>query len=271
MVTIELSGVKTARATLVKAGNPGVMTLDGTNTWVLREPGHSGVVVLDPGPLDEAHLEAVLEVSQQNGGQVELVLYSHWHPDHTDAIDRFFELTGAPARALDMTWCRNGPPLFDDELISVDGLSLRVLATPGHTTDSICLVLPDEGTLLSADTILGRGTTVVAHPDGALGPYLDSLTAIRALIVSGEVCRILPGHGPVIDVPLEVVDGYLTHRAARLEQVREALAAGDTTPMQVVERVYAQVDQAVWFAAEMSVRAQIEYLKDQSSSSSVEV
>lgn len=270
-MTIEIDGLKTARATLVRAHNPGVMTLDGTNTWVLREPGGNGVVVLDPGPLDESHLQAVLEVARQDGGRVELVLYSHWHPDHTEAIDRFFELTGAPARALDTKWCRNGVPLIDEELISVDGLSIRVLATPGHTMDSICLVLPDEGTLLSADTILGSGTTVVAHPDGALSSYLDSLAMIRALIESGGVRKILPGHGPVIDKPLEVVDGYLQHRAARLEQVRQALAAGDTTAMQVVERVYAEVDQSVWFAAEMSVRAQMEYLKAQSGSSSMEV
>ena len=102
----------TPRATLVRADNPGVMTLDGTNTWVLREPGRSGVVVLDPGPFDEAHLQRVLDVAAHDGGRVELVLYSHWHPDHTDAIDRFFELTGAPARALDEKWCRGAAPSF---------------------------------------------------------------------------------------------------------------------------------------------------------------
>ena len=267
----EVLGAQSARATLVRADNPGVMTLEGTNTWVLREPGRNGVVVLDPGPLDESHLKAVLEVAHRDGGCVELVVYSHWHPDHTDAIDRFFELTGAQARALDEKWCRDAAPLTDGELISIDGLNVRVLATPGHTGDSICLILPDEGSLLSADTILGRGTTVVAHPDGALGPYLESLHTIRSLITSDQVQRILPAHGPVITEPLEVVDGYLTHRAARLEQVREALSAGDTTAMQVVERVYSKLDRSVWFAAEMSVRAQIEYLKAQSGSSSMEV
>ena len=250
----------TPRATLVRADNPGVMTLDGTNTWVLREPGRSGVVVLDPGPLDEAHLQRVLDVAGHDGGRVELVLYSHWHPDHTDAIDRFFELTGAPARALDEKWCRGAAPLADGELLDVDGLSIRVMATPGHTMDSICLVLPAEASLLSADTILGKGTTVVAHPDGALGPYLDSLHAIRGLAASGEVARILPGHGPVVDEPMRVVDAYLAHRAERLQQVRDAVAAGDTTAMQVVERVYADVNRSVWFAAEMSVRAQLDYL-----------
>ncbi len=261
----------TERATLVRAHNPSVMTLDGTNTWLLREPGSDSVVVLDPGPLDEDHLTLLCEVAGRDGGRVDLVLYSHWHPDHTDAIDRFFELTGAPARALDTKWCREAEPLLAGETIVVGGLSLEIMATPGHTMDSICVVLPAEQTLLSADTILGKGTTVVAHPDGALGPYLDSLAAIRARIVDEQVAQILPGHGPVIADPLTVVDAYLSHRADRLEQVRQALLAGDTTAMQVVERVYADVDRSVWFAAEMSVRAQMDYLAGQADATSMEV
>ncbi|MDI6024197.1 MBL fold metallo-hydrolase [Leucobacter sp. UT-8R-CII-1-4] len=261
----------TERALLVRADNPSVMTLDGTNTWLLREPGSSSVVVLDPGPLDEDHLARLIEVAGRDGGHIDLVLYSHWHPDHTDSIDRFFELTGAPARALDSTWCRNAEPLTAGEVLSVGGLEIEVMATPGHTMDSICLVLTAEQSLLSADTILGTGTTVVAHPDGALGPYLDSLAAIRQRIVAGDVRHILPGHGPSISDPLTVVDGYLAHRASRLEQVRAALEAGDTTAMQVVERVYAEVDRSVWFAAEMSVRAQMDYLAGRSDAASMEV
>ena len=250
----------TDRATRVRADNPGVMTLDGTNTWVLREPGSRGVAVLDPGPLDEAHLAAVLEVAGRDGGEVRLVLYSHWHPDHTESIDRFAELTGAPARALDREWCRGADELADGETLDVDGLEIAVMATPGHTSDSICLVLPAEGSLLSADTVLGRGTTVVAYPDGALGPYLASLRAIRDLAESGGVRRMLPGHGPVVDEPLRVVDAYLAHRDERLRQVAAAVEAGDTTARQVVERVYAEVDPKLWGAAEMSVRAQLDYL-----------
>lgn len=252
------------RASVVLADNPGVMTLDGTNTWVLREPGRSGVVVLDPGPLDEGHLSTVLEEAHRDGGRVELVLYSHWHPDHTESIDRFAELTGAPSRALDATWCREALPLRDGEIIEVDGLTIRVMATPGHTMDSICLLLPAEASMLTADTILGQGTTVVAHPDGALGPYLESLEAIRDRVRAGEVERMLPGHGPVIEQPLAVVDAYLSHRADRLEQVRAAVAAGCATAEQVVDSVYADIDPRARFAAEMSVKAQLEYLQGES-------
>jgi glyoxylase-like metal-dependent hydrolase (beta-lactamase superfamily II) len=248
--------VVTERASFVLAANPGIMTLDGTNTWILREPGAARSVVVDPGPDDEAHLQAVLAAA----GPVGLVLFTHRHFDHTDALARFAELTGAPSRSTDPEFSRGGPPLVDGETIEVDGLEIEVLATPGHTTDSTCFRLVADGSLLSGDTILGRGTTVIAHPDGVLGPYLDSLAHIRELIEEGLVARILPGHGPVIDQPGVVVDFYLEHRAERLDQVRAAVAAGAVTPRDVVERVYSDVDEILWPAAELSVAAQLDYL-----------
>lgn len=251
----------TERSTIVRANNPGIMELEGTNTLILREPGSRGVAVVDPGPLLEDHLEAILEVVASDGGRVELVIYTHHHDDHTGAIDRFAELTGAPARAIGADWCRDAEPVVDGEDLDVDGLAIRVMATPGHTMDSLCLLLPDDRSLATGDTILGRGTTVVAHPDGALGPYLDSLHALRAAIDAASIEWILPAHGPVIDRPAEVLDFYIAHRQERLQQVRDALDAGDTTPREVVERVYADVDPILWDAAEMSVRAQLDYLR----------
>lgn len=248
----------TDRATYVLAANPGIMTLDGTNTWILREPGAEHSVVIDPGPADETHLQAVLAAA----GSVGLVLFTHRHFDHTDALGRFAELTGAPARSTDPEFTRDAEPLVDGETIVVDGLEIEVIATPGHTTDSTCFRLVADGSLLSGDTILGRGTTVIAHPDGVLGPYLDSLAHIRELIEEGLVARILPGHGPVIDDPRGVVDYYLDHRAERLDQVRAAVDAGATTAREVVEAVYRDVDESLWGAAELSVAAQLDYLKD---------
>ena len=248
----------TDRATYVLAANPGIMTLDGTNTWILREPGASRSVVIDPGPADETHLRAVLAAA----GSVGLVLFTHRHFDHTDALGRIAELTGAPARSTDPEFTRDAEPLVDGETIVLDGLEIEVIATPGHTTDSTCFRLVADGSLLSGDTILGRGTTVIAHPDGVLGPYLDSLAHIRELIEEGLVARILPGHGPVIDDPRGVVDYYLDHRAERLDQVRAAVDAGATTAREVVEAVYRDVDESLWGAAELSVAAQLDYLKD---------
>lgn len=248
----------TDRASYVLAANPGIMTLDGTNTWILREPGGTQSVVVDPGPADESHLQAVLAAAESVG----LVLFTHRHFDHTDALSRFSELTGAPARSIDPEFTRGAEPLADGESIVVDGLEIEVIATPGHTTDSTCFRLAADKSLLSGDTILGRGTTVIAHPDGVLGPYLDSLAHIRELIEEGLVGRILPGHGPVIEDPRAVVDYYLDHRAERLDQVRAAIDTGATTAREVVERVYQDVDPVLWGAAELSVAAQLDYLKD---------
>lgn len=247
----------TERATVVRADNPGLMTLDGTNTWILREPGASRSVVVDPGPPDSAHLDRVFGAA----GQVGLVLFTHRHFDHTESMQVVADRTGAPARATDPEFCVDADPLVDAETIDVDGLRLDVVATPGHTSDSTCFRLLDEPSLLSGDTVLGRGTTIIAHPDGVLGPYLDSLAILRELVEEGLVERILPGHGPVVDQAGPVLDFYLEHRQERLDQVREALAAGATTPREVVEHVYTDVDQSLWPAAELSVRAQLDYLQ----------
>lgn len=244
------------RVASVLAPNPGVMTLDGTNTYVLREREGARSVVVDPGPLDAGHLDAVLALA----GEVALVLVTHHHGDHTEAVPRFAELTGAPTRAVSPEHCVGAEPLADGEVLDVDGLAVQVLHTPGHTADSACFLLPAEDALLTGDTILGRGTTIVAHPDGRLGPYLDSLRAIRELVVTGHVERLLPAHGPVLEDPASVVDFYLAHREERLEQVRRAVAAGAATPQDVVERVYADVDRSLWPAAERSVAAQLEHL-----------
>lgn len=248
----------TDRATVVRADNPGIMTLDGTNTWVLREPGAARSVVVDPGPDDPAHLDAVLAAA----GDVGLVLYTHHHGDHTDAFATMRERTGAPARAVSERFCADAEPLADGDEIDVDGLRLAVVLTPGHTRDSACLRLVDEPVVLTGDTVLGRGTTVVAHPDGALGPYLDSLALLRQMVDEGCAERLLPGHGPVVDDAGAVLDHYVDHRESRLDQVRAAVAAGHATPRAVVEHVYADVDPVLWDAAELSVRAQLEYLQD---------
>ena len=117
--------------------------------------------------------------------------------------------------------------------------------------------------MLTGDTVLGRGTTVVAHPDGKLGAYLDSLQRLHALAEAREARWVWPGHGPVIDDALAALDFYLAHRSDRLEQVREALRVlgGEATPRQVVEHVYIDVDPVLWGAAELSVRAQLDYLR----------
>ncbi len=255
------------RARCVLAPNADMMTLDGTNTWVLREPGARRSVVIDPGPSDEGHLAAVAELA----GEVGVVLLTHHHLDHSEAAKDFARRMGCGVRALDPAQRLGSVGLAGGDVVEVDGLEVRVVATPGHTADSLSFVLPAERAVLTGDTVLGRGTTVVAHPDGELGAYLDSLDRLHALAEQHEIATIWPGHGPVIDDALGALDYYIAHRAERLAQVEQALArlrdephpegmAADELPRRVVEIVYADVDPVLWGAAELSVRAQLAHL-----------
>ncbi|WP_412098934.1 MBL fold metallo-hydrolase [Micromonospora sp. BRA006-A] len=239
--------------TLLRAPNPGPMTLDGTNTWVLRAGPDAPAVVVDPGPADEGHLAAIAAQ-----GRIGCVLITHGHADHTEGAPRLRELLdGVPVLAADPAHTAGGEPLTADTTIDV-GLDLRLLLTPGHTADSVCLVAAHDGehVVLTGDTILGRGTTVVAHPDGHLGDYLSSLELLSAY----RGIPALPGHGPALADCGVAADFYLAHRRARLDQVRAAVAAGATTAAEVVAVVYADVDRSLWWAAEWSVRAQLEHL-----------
>ena len=248
----------TPLAAVLLAENPSPMTLDGTNTWVLRAPGEEACVVIDPGEDDDVHLGRVAAQ-----GPVALVLLTHRHHDHAGGARRFAELTGAPVRALDPSLVLGSEALGDGDVVTGAGVELRVVATPGHTSDSLSFLLdgPDsDQAVLTGDTILGRGTTVIAHPDGALGPYLDSLRRLADLTPGTAV---LPGHGPELPDAPAVARAYLAHREERLDQVRAALAqlGPDAAPRQVVELVYADVDRALWPAAELSVRAQLDHLR----------
>jgi len=239
----------TDTASVLLAPNPGPMTLEGTNTWLLRGPGAQACVVVDPGPLHEEHLAAVAAA-----GPVATILLTHGHADHSEGAARLAELTGAPVRALDPAHRLGDEGLADGDVVAAAGVEVRVVATPGHSSDSLSFVV--DGAVLTGDTILGRGTTVVAHPDGVLADYLASLHRLREL---GDVL-VLPGHGPELPSAGLAAEHYLAHREQRLEQVRAAVQAGATTADEIVAVVYADVDRALWPAATLSVRAQLDYL-----------
>ncbi|MCZ7432113.1 MBL fold metallo-hydrolase [Streptomyces sp. WMMC1477] len=257
-----VTGPVTERATCVLAPNPSAMTLDGTNTWILAEPDARDAVVVDPGPLDEGHLREVVAMTERAGKRVALTLLTHGHPDHAEGAARFAELTGTNVRALDPALRLGGEGLGVGDVVTTGGLELHVVPTPGHTMDSLSFHLPADAAVLTGDTVLGRGTTVVAHPDGRLGDYLDSLRRLRSLTVDDGVRTILPGHGPALEDAQGAVDYYLVHRAKRLAQVETAVENGFRTAPEVVAQVYADVDRSLWPAAELSVRAQLDYLAE---------
>lgn len=255
------------------APNPGPMTLDGTNSYLLGAPGAAASVVVDPGPLDEAHLHALA------AAPVELILVTHHHADHTAGSARLAAITGAPVRALDPAHCIGGEPLRDGEQLAAAGIDIGVVATPGHTADSACFLLADDatvdaadagvGSVLTGDTILGRGSTVIAHPDSTLADYLASLDRLAAI----GPALVLPGHGPVLPSLSDICARYREHRMQRLDEVRAALASlegelGGAPALhepfiaRVTAIVYPDVDPHILPAAEASVRAQLVYLLD---------
>ena len=256
MTAAELRRV-TDQATVLLAPNPGPMTLDGTNSYLLGGNGSGSSIAVDPGPDDAGHLTALAGT-----GRVELILVTHRHHDHAEGAAELSRLTGAPVRAADPAHCIAAAPLTDGETITTAGVVVTVLFTPGHTDDSVCFLLDldgSTGSVLTGDTILGRGTTVIAQPDGSLGSYLASLRAL-----SGLGPRIvLPAHGPQLPELAAVAGRYLAHREQRLDQIRSALgvlgpgAAVDA----VTDLVYDDIDPSVRFAAEHSVAAQLEYLR----------
>jgi glyoxylase-like metal-dependent hydrolase (beta-lactamase superfamily II) len=238
--------------TRVLASNPSPLTLEGTNTFVVAEPGASTVMVIDPGPADEGHALAVVRACGGRG--VELVLLTHTHVDHAEGARAFAGRVGAPLAALAPGWASPGAPdLTTGDPVAAAGLELRPLPTPGHAADHCCFELAAEGSVFTGDHVLGRGTTVVEWPGGDMGDYLASLE----LLLDLRPERLYPGHGPLVTDAVARVEGYRAHRLEREAQVLAALADGDRTPGEVVARVYAAVDPALHSAAELSVRAHL--------------
>lgn len=240
------------RITLVRANNPSPMTLEGTNTYVI---GERAPIVLDPGPDDIEHLERVLDAA----GPVSLVLLTHTHIDHAEGAERFAAMARAPlaAHAGGSGTCATAAAISDGQRIAVDGDELIAMHTPGHASDHLCFRFGDD--LFTGDHVLGRGTTVIAHPDGDMAAYMASLRRARDVGAS----RLFPGHGPVVEEPAAVLDYYIAHRLEREQQVIEAVGAGAGTVEVMVERIYHDVDPSLHPVAALSVRAHLDKLRDE--------
>jgi glyoxylase-like metal-dependent hydrolase (beta-lactamase superfamily II) len=223
---------------VVRAGNPSPMTLEGTNSYVLRARGAAAAVVVDPGPDDPAHLAALVAC-----GPIEVILLTHGHPDHAAGAAPLSAATGASIKVA-------------VDVVHAGGFDIEVIPTPGHTADSVCFAVPQA--VLTGDTILGRGSSVLGDDDGSLRDYLGSLHRL-----AGFAGRLgLPGHGPAVPDLGAACAQYIAHRMERIEQVRAALAdLGDDVPSeQIVRRIYADTDPDLWPAAEHSVDATRKFL-----------
>lgn len=252
----------------VIANNPGPFTFTGTGTYIVgRSEAGAGVAVIDPGPLDDAHLAALLAAVA--GRRVTHVLVTHTHRDHAPLALPFAEAVGAsilaarpPARtihasaALDEDDDETFAPdvaLTGGEVLDGDGWTIEALATPGHASNHMAFVLREENALFSGDHVMGWSTTIVAPPDGDMTAYMASLDRVIARGFS----TLWPTHGAPVTDPSPFLAAYKAHRLAREAQIVERLAAGDRRISQMVPNLYATVDSRLWPAASLSVWAHL--------------
>jgi glyoxylase-like metal-dependent hydrolase (beta-lactamase superfamily II) len=250
----------------VRADNPGPMTLQGTNSYVIRDGPDAWV--LDPGPREAQHL-AALVLACGADARPRGVLVTHGHGDHADGagtLRRQLENRSGlevPLWAKDQRAVPGSRPL-PAQLFGERGVVGHVIHLAGHTEDSVGLLL-EGGRMLSGDTILGSGSsTVIAEPGGSLTEHLQSLAVLRAMAQDGRISEILPGHGEPYLSPLEAIDaieGQISHRHERLDQVRRARADGALTMARMMRAVYGpDLDDALRPAAERNLRAMLDHL-----------
>jgi glyoxylase-like metal-dependent hydrolase (beta-lactamase superfamily II) len=239
------------------APNPGMMTGPGTNTYLI---GTGDLAVVDPGPDDAGHRQAILAAAEQLGGAVRWVLTTHTHPDHAPGARPLADASGAETVGFG---ARDGfepdRPAADGWTLDVPPYRVRAVHTPGHAANHLCWLLEEPRYLLSGDHVMEGATVVIRPPDGDMAAYLDSLD--RLLELDPPLAAIGPGHGRLIDEPATVVRGIVAHRLAREEVVADALAAaGRATVDDLLPAVYADVDSRLFPVARNSLWAHLRKL-----------
>ena len=248
------------RVTRLRAPNPSPMTLTGTNTYLVRTSRDS-VLVIDPGPLIEKHVDAIVAAAAQLNAKIRTILVTHGHPDHAPAAAPLSHRTGAPVWAHAYAKFPTDRTLEDAERLEFDDATIDVVDAPGHAVDHLVFALAQERTLFTGDVVLGAGTVVVAPPGGAMRPYQRTLD--RLLNEHGDAAAIYGGHGERVDDPKAKLIEYIEHRKMRELQLIAELQKGPTTIPKLVQSIYAGIDQRLWPAAARQILAYLIALEEE--------
>lgn len=248
----------------VLAHNPSAFTYTGTQSYIVGSGAE--VAVIDPGPDEAEHIEALLATI--GDARLVAICCTHTHRDHSPAAAPLAARTGAPIiGCAPLTMDDDGPRadaafdasyradrvLADGETVAGDGWTLVAVATPGHTSNHICLALPESGVLFTGDHVMGWSTSVVSPPDGDMTDYMASLQKLH----DREDRIYFPAHGPAIEKPRQLVRGMIGHRRSREKQILKQIGEGHTRIAQMVPRMYKGVDERLWPAAGRSVLAHL--------------
>ncbi|MFA9565513.1 MAG: MBL fold metallo-hydrolase [Acidimicrobiales bacterium] len=251
MIGLTLPDVATwsQRVCVALGQNPGLFTGPGTNTYLV---GIDEIVVIDPGPADDAHLDTIAACG---GDRIRWIALTHTHEDHSPGAAGLVERTGAEVVGFGSTDdLAVDTPFGDGDTLEGTEFRIEAIHTPGHASDHLCWLLPNERILFSGDHLMEGSTVVIAPPDGHMATYLDSLRKVREL----RLRSIAPGHGHLIRQPRPYIDSYLDHRAQREEKVADTLARiGPATIAELVAEAYDDVPTEKHWIAEKSMWAQL--------------
>lgn len=255
----------------IVANNPSPFTYKGTNTYLLGEGREA--FLIDPGPADAAHLDAILTALQ--GRKLTHIVVTHTHHDHVDGLDALRERTGALTAGFGRTVANPGRTKaspaggeyvetdFKPDIVLKDGdrlegsdFALQALHTPGHAPDHLCFALEGTRLFFSGDHVMGWNTSVVAPPEGSMSAYLGAME--RLLQRNDEI--YFPGHGGRVYEPQRLVKAYILHRRMREQSILECVKNGQSTIPEIVAVIYRGIDPRLVKAASLSVAAHVEHL-----------
>lgn len=243
--------------TRVLAPNASPMTLDGTNTFLVGAPGSGALICIDPGPGDPEHREAIEAVARERDAEVVEVVLTHHHVDHAEGAV-FGRHWDVPVRCAKPQLVDGSTgAVTDGEVLDAGGVDLRVIATPGHSSDHLCLHVTATDSVISGDHVLGRGTSVVAWPDGDVRSYVTSLA--RLAEVGARVLH--PGHGSTIERPAAVILDYITHRKEREATILDIVTRGARSVDEIVAEIYGPLGGTLTAAAALTVKAHLDALR----------